>query len=474
MLPRPPRLVGGPSVDITFDTSTDFELDVGALVFGDAPLLIGAGNFASIHKALYRGEAVAVKVQPYLLVDAAVGAAELPDMDSEEACQLRELAILRSLRHDNLVRFVGAARVPASTLPAKVWSATTNTRGAVANDGMEPTTGALPAAQDALLIVTEWMEGGDLLQLLRRDDSDRPLGWLQRVRLLRGVAAGLAFLHARGVIHRDIKTANMLVDADFGACKLCDHGLARPGATQERRERLIAALTPKPQPSRGLGTTACTDGADAAAARRKRHSRALSGRAGQRLSICGTDQYMAPEMLYGQTEYTEKVDVFGFGLVIVELVLRHMIPVLYNPAGSQGSRAGSPSTVLTRKPHDGFSLNYEGLRGRIAERKPGCPASLTELAMQCLAHEPEDRPSAPEALEWLDALASDMEAGFVVVQSRLRALLAHHPAAAIDTASAVVIAVPPTAAEHSDHPAGGSDDEGKAARASRACCSRCL
>ena len=234
-------------MDIAFDTSTDFELDVGALVFGDAPLLIGAGNFASIHKALYRGEAVAVKVQPYLLVDAAVGAADLPDMDSEEASQLRELAILRSLRHDNLVRFVGAARVPASTLPARVWSATTNTRGAVANDGMEPTQGVLLAAQDALLIVTEWMEGGDLLQLLRSDDSDRPLGWLQRVRLLRGVAAGLAFLHARGVIHRDIKTANMLVDADFGACKLCDHGLARPGATQERRERLIAALTPKPQ-----------------------------------------------------------------------------------------------------------------------------------------------------------------------------------------------------------------------------------
>ncbi|KAK0597819.1 hypothetical protein LWI29_028866 [Acer saccharum] len=84
-----------------------------------------------------------------------------------------------------------------------------------------------------LLLVYDYMPNGSLDKILY--GSMRPnLNWFQRIRIIRGVACGLLYLHEEWeqvVLHRDIKPANVLLDAnlngklgDFGLARLYDHG----------------------------------------------------------------------------------------------------------------------------------------------------------------------------------------------------------------------------------------------------------
>ncbi|KAK0604080.1 hypothetical protein LWI29_011795 [Acer saccharum] len=79
-----------------------------------------------------------------------------------------------------------------------------------------------------LLLVYDYMPNGSLDKILY--GSMRPnLNWFRRIRIVRGVACGLLYLHEEWeqvVLHRDIKSANVLLDADLNG-KLGDFGLAR-------------------------------------------------------------------------------------------------------------------------------------------------------------------------------------------------------------------------------------------------------
>jgi len=90
------------------------------------------------------------------------------------------------------------------------------------------------------------------------------------------IASIFAFLHKSGVVHRDLKTYNILVDNDFNI-KLCDFGLCKFKADLNR------------------GT----------------------------MQFSGTPTYMAPE-LFQKKSYDEKVDVFAFGTLLWELVAREV------------------------------------------------------------------------------------------------------------------------------------------------------
>ncbi|KEH22964.1 L-type lectin-domain receptor kinase S.4 [Medicago truncatula] len=91
-----------------------------------------------------------------------------------------------------------------------------------------------------LLLVYDFMSNGSLDKYLF-EDSEIVLSWEQRFKIIKGVAAGLLFLHEgyeQVVIHRDVKASNVLLDCelngrlgDFGLARLYEHG-ANPGTTR--------------------------------------------------------------------------------------------------------------------------------------------------------------------------------------------------------------------------------------------------
>ncbi|KAD3641177.1 hypothetical protein R6Q59_003806 [Mikania micrantha] len=128
-------------------------------------------------------------------------------------------------------------------------------------------------------LVFEYMVNGSLYEALGRivKNGQPELGWVQRYKIACGAAKGIAYLHhdcTPAVIHRDIKSSNILLDKDFEA-KIADFGVARV-ADEER-----------------LGSD----------------------------SNCfvGTHGYIAPELAY-TLKLTEKSDIYSFGVVLLELV----------------------------------------------------------------------------------------------------------------------------------------------------------
>jgi serine/threonine protein kinase len=125
-----------------------------------------------------------------------------------------------------------------------------------------------------LAVVMEFMGRGTLFACL--NDAALGLSFGRRVRLVRNVAEGMRFLHARGVVHRDLKSLNVLVNGDWVA-KVSDFGQAK--------ER---------------------DGGKMTAA------------------AVGTMLWAAPEVLCGDGEYDERADVYSFAIVMWEAYARRV------------------------------------------------------------------------------------------------------------------------------------------------------
>ncbi|CAI9114806.1 OLC1v1015608C1 [Oldenlandia corymbosa var. corymbosa] len=127
-------------------------------------------------------------------------------------------------------------------------------------------------------LVLEFMENGNLFQALHREIKiGRPeLDWSQRYRIALGAAKGIAYLHHDcfpSIIHRDIKSTNILLDEDYEA-KIADFGLAKVAGASRTSEFSYFA---------------------------------------------GTHGYLAPEMAY-TLKVTEKSDIYSFGVVLLELI----------------------------------------------------------------------------------------------------------------------------------------------------------
>ncbi|KAI9095412.1 hypothetical protein K1719_026446 [Acacia pycnantha] len=129
--------------------------------------------------------------------------------------------------------------------------------------------------KDSLFLVYEYIDKGNLSQHLR-DSGREPLSWSIQVQIALDSARGLEYIHEHTVpvyIHRDIKSANVLIDRNFHA-KVADFGLTK--------------LTE-------VGSSAHPID-----------------------NLAGTSGYMAPEYAYGS--FSPKIDVFTFGVVLYELI----------------------------------------------------------------------------------------------------------------------------------------------------------
>ncbi|KAF8370041.1 hypothetical protein HHK36_031939 [Tetracentron sinense] len=197
------------------------------------------------------------------------------------------------------------------------------------------------------LIVVEFMPNGSLYDVLH--SSPRPPGWSKRVRFALQTAKAVETLHSSipPVIHRDIKSSNVLVDGNWNA-RLGDFGLALRGNVEDVRIR----CTPP------AGTLGYLD-----------------------------PGYVAPENL------SVKSDVFSFGILLLEIVSgRNAIDLNYSP----------PSVVDWAVP-----LIKQGNFTALFDRRIGLPEEmsvirkLAVLAARCVRSPAEKRPSMAEAVDCL-------------------------------------------------------------------------
>ena len=106
------------------------------------------------------------------------------------------------------------------------------------------------------LLVMELAQGGSLYNLLK--DPSQDLSWSQRLRLLRDIALGLSTLHAHDLVHRDLKSLNILLDAQ-GRARLCDFGLSTLKSQAKDTSEVGTRLWNAPEVLQGKAATPASD-----------------------------------------------------------------------------------------------------------------------------------------------------------------------------------------------------------------------
>ncbi|XP_024638131.1 serine/threonine-protein kinase EDR1 isoform X2 [Medicago truncatula] len=200
----------------------EWNIDFSELTVGTR---VGIGFFGEVFRGIWNGTDVAIKV--FLEQD-------LTAENMEDFCN--EISILSRLRHPNVILFLGACTKPPR-----------------------------------LSMVTEYMEMGSLFYLIHVSGQKKKLSWRRRLKMLRDICRGLMHIHRMKIIHRDVKSANCLVDKHW-TVKVCDFGLSR-------------IITESPM----------------------RDS-----------SSAGTPEWMAPELIRNEP-FTEKCDIFSLGVIMWEL-----------------------------------------------------------------------------------------------------------------------------------------------------------
>ena len=176
-------------------------------------------------------------------------------------------------------------------------------------------------------------------------DRVRRLGTLTVVearQILREVADALAYAHARGVVHRDIKPDNILLDGDSGRAMVTDFGIARAASEEGGTSRLTATG-----------------------------------------AAIGTPAYMSPEQCVGDRDIDGRSDLYSLGAVAYQML-----------AGEPPfSGNNTPSVMMKQVTEAPMPLR---------RRRPEVPEDLERIVMRLLAKDPAARFADGAAL--VDAL----------------------------------------------------------------------
>ncbi|KAK8892377.1 hypothetical protein M9Y10_029603 [Tritrichomonas musculus] len=242
---------------------------------------IGSGVSATVYRGIYKktGEEVAIKEFKWIKMNG-----------SRLQSFQREVAVLATVNHPTLLKLIGATDTPP------------------------------------FCIITEWMPNGSLFSALHEQALVDPT--LKMIAAF-DIARGMQYLHAHHIVHRDLKSLNVLMDKDMRV-RICDFAFSRHATNEQTMTSNI-----------------------------------------------GTPHWMAPEILFSNQNYTSKVDVYAFGVLLWELVTSQ-IP--YN---------GVP----------GRSIMYEV---RDLDIRPALPSSefinpsFRDLITQCWDRNPDIRPSFDE------------------------------------------------------------------------------
>ncbi|XP_010318911.1 serine/threonine/tyrosine-protein kinase HT1-like [Solanum lycopersicum] len=203
----------------------EWSADMSQLYIGNK---FASGRHSRIYRGIYKHREVAIKL------------ISQPEEDGDLATFLEkqftsEVALLLRLKHPNIITFIAACKKPP-----------------------------------VFCIITEYVPGGSLRKYLHQQEPySVPLNLV--VKLALDIAHGMQYLHAEGILHRDLKSENLLLDEDM-CVKVADFGIS-----------------------------------------------CLESQCGSAKGFTGTYRWMAPEMIK-EKNHTKKVDVYSFGIVLWELL----------------------------------------------------------------------------------------------------------------------------------------------------------
>lgn len=277
--------------------------------------LIGHGSFGSVYLAEWHQIRVAVKV----LVgkeDVNRGQLELPEQVLRDL--QAEVAMMSRMRHPNVVQFMGVVAAP-------------------------------PA------LITEYCSRGSLYDCLTaahdQPEAAAQLTWRRRLCMAIDAGAGLLYLHCRNIIHRGVKSPNLLVDEHLHV-KVADFNLSK--------------LLEGARPESSLTTGAATN-----------------------------PLWLAPEVLEGE-KATKARDMYGFGMVLFELLtwrlpwsFAEMSPFKIGATIRQGGRPDVPPREALPGPD---TAAWGGLDSYVC------------LMRECWAQQPQERPTFEEVVHRLRRL----------------------------------------------------------------------
>ncbi|GMN46751.1 hypothetical protein TIFTF001_015927 [Ficus carica] len=225
----------------------EWEIDLSKL---DIRYVVAQGTYGTVYRGTYDTQDVAVKVLDW----GEDGLATTAETAAMRASFRQEVAVWHKLDHPNVTKFVGASMGAADLkIPSK-----------------NPSDGYGSHPSKACCVVVEYLPGGTLKQFLIRNRRKK-LAFKVVIQIALDLSRGLSYLHSKKIVHRDVKTENMLLDAQRNL-KIADFGVAR-----------VEAQNPRDM----TGET-------------------------------GTLGYMAPEVLDGKP-YNRRCDVYSFGICLWEI-----------------------------------------------------------------------------------------------------------------------------------------------------------
>ena len=181
------------------------------------------------------------------------------------------------------------------------------------------------------------------------ESSTQPIPYHIQINICHDVTLALLFLHSNNIVHRDLSSNNVLLISNIRT-KVTDFGMARLGDINLQATNFTNTMCP------------------------------------------GTDVYMPPEAVQDKPVYTEKIDCFSFGVIIVQILTRQfpkpgdrLQEIELNHPGIQAG------TVLVRVPE------VERRQNHISQIDPN--HSLLPVALDCLKDKDSERPSAHQLCE---------------------------------------------------------------------------
>ena len=325
--------------------------------------VIGEGTYGVVIKARHKSSGHLVAIKRFK---------EGEEDEQTRKTSLREVRVLKQLRHDNVVTLLDVFR-----------------------------------RKGKLHLVFEHIGEGTILEVLEQKGGaatgsrgtgffDRGLSEMDVKKVMYQLLKGLQYCHAQNIVHRDIKPENILVSKE-GAVKLCDFGFARsmgnstaeaPAAAQEATTNLPSTTTT------GGSSNAMFNTAGVGI------QNGGLGTAGNKFTeYVATRWYRAPELLVGDVDYGKGVDVWAVGCILAEI--SNSLPLfpgesdldqLAHILRCNGAMPNRFVQCFLRNPlYRNVDVPPMKIHEPLPERFPTAPKPWLHFIVSCLKNDPADR-----------------------------------------------------------------------------------